>query len=152
MSSLSHQEVSSVFIQTPVCWIFFTEAEFHYFCRKFSCNWYRSTFILWYMLFRLFKDWTGNGYLSLNLGIDVLHERVPLHQHVREGGAREDPHHLNTDWSDWSHMTFLGCSHWLLKILTTWTPGWSDWSHMTFCGCSHWLLKILTTRTLIGQL
>ena len=30
----------------------------------------------------------------LDLGIDVLHEGVPLHQHVREGGAREDPHHL----------------------------------------------------------
>jgi len=37
--------------------------------------------------------------------IDVLHEGVPLHQHVSEGGAGEDPHHLNTDWSDSCHVT-----------------------------------------------
>ena len=29
--------------------------------------------------------------------IDVLHEGVPLHQHVREGGAGEDPHDLGAD-------------------------------------------------------
>ena len=32
--------------------------------------------------------------VGLELGVDELHEHVPLHQHVREGGAREDPHHL----------------------------------------------------------
>ena len=30
----------------------------------------------------------------LDLGVDVLHQRVPLHQHVGEGGACEDAHHL----------------------------------------------------------
>ena len=30
----------------------------------------------------------------LDLGIHVLHQGVPLHQHVREGGAREDPDNL----------------------------------------------------------
>jgi hypothetical protein len=28
------------------------------------------------------------------------YERVPLHQHVREGGTCEYPHHLNSDWKD----------------------------------------------------
>jgi hypothetical protein len=32
----------------------------------------------------------------LDLGIDVLHKGVPLHQHVSEGGAGEDSHHLLT--------------------------------------------------------
>ena len=31
----------------------------------------------------------------LDLGVDVLHQGVPLHQHVGEGGAGEDPHHLH---------------------------------------------------------
>jgi hypothetical protein len=31
--------------------------------------------------------------VGLEPGVDVLHERVPLHEHVREGGAGEDPHH-----------------------------------------------------------
>ena len=30
----------------------------------------------------------------LDLGVDVLHQRVPLHQHVGEGGACKDAHHL----------------------------------------------------------
>ena len=30
----------------------------------------------------------------LDLGVHVLHQGVPLHQHVREGGAREDPDNL----------------------------------------------------------
>ena len=30
----------------------------------------------------------------LDLGVDVLHQRVPLHQHVGEGGAGENPHNL----------------------------------------------------------
>ena len=30
----------------------------------------------------------------LYLGIDPLHQSVPLHQHVGEGGAGEDPDHL----------------------------------------------------------
>ena len=30
----------------------------------------------------------------LDLGVDILHQGVPLHQHVREGRAREDPDHL----------------------------------------------------------
>ena len=30
----------------------------------------------------------------LDLGVDVLHQRVPLHQHVSEGGTGEDTHHL----------------------------------------------------------
>ena len=30
----------------------------------------------------------------LDLGVDVLHQAVPLHQHVSECGAREDPHNL----------------------------------------------------------
>jgi hypothetical protein len=34
--------------------------------------------------------------IFFDLGIDVLHEGVPLHQHVCEGGAGEDPHHLST--------------------------------------------------------
>ena len=36
----------------------------------------------------------------LDLGVDVLHQGVPLHQHVREGGAREDPHNLHSTPSD----------------------------------------------------
>ena len=30
----------------------------------------------------------------LDLGVDVLHQAVPLHQHVRERGTCEDPHNL----------------------------------------------------------
>ena len=30
----------------------------------------------------------------LDLRVDVLHQRVPLHQHVSERGAGEDSHHL----------------------------------------------------------
>ena len=30
----------------------------------------------------------------LDLGVHVLHQSVPLHQHVRESGAGEDSHHL----------------------------------------------------------
>ena len=30
----------------------------------------------------------------LDLRVDVLHQGVPLHQHVREGRAGEDSHHL----------------------------------------------------------
>ena len=33
-------------------------------------------------------------------GVDELHQGVPLHQHVREGGAREDPHNLHSTPSD----------------------------------------------------
>ena len=33
----------------------------------------------------------------LDLGVDVLHQSVPLHQHVREGGTGEDTHHLGTN-------------------------------------------------------
>jgi hypothetical protein len=106
-------------------------------------------FYIYFMLcFLGYQGLNRHGCLSLNLGVDVLHERIPLHQHVSEGGAREDSHHLNTGWSDWSHMTFWICAHWMLKILTTRTPGWSDWSHMTFWGCSHWLLKILDSHHL----
>ena len=32
----------------------------------------------------------------LDLGVDVLHQAVPLHQHVSEGGAREDSHNLGS--------------------------------------------------------
>ena len=32
--------------------------------------------------------------IFLDLGVHVLHQGVPLHQHVREGGAREDPDNL----------------------------------------------------------
>ena len=32
--------------------------------------------------------------VHLDLGVDPLHQGVPLHQHVSEGGAREDPDHL----------------------------------------------------------
>jgi hypothetical protein len=28
----------------------------------------------------------------------TLYQRVPLHQHVREGGTCEYPHHLSIDW------------------------------------------------------
>ena len=31
----------------------------------------------------------------LDLGVDILHQGVPLHQHVREGRAREDPDNLS---------------------------------------------------------
>ena len=31
----------------------------------------------------------------LDLRVDVLHQGVPLHQHVGEGGAGEDPHNLH---------------------------------------------------------
>jgi hypothetical protein len=34
--------------------------------------------------------------IFFDLGIDVLHEGVPLHQHVCEGGAGEDSHHLSS--------------------------------------------------------
>ena len=30
----------------------------------------------------------------LDLRVDVLHQAVPLHQHVRERGTCEDPHNL----------------------------------------------------------
>ena len=30
----------------------------------------------------------------LDLRIDIFHQRVPLHQHVGEGGTGEDTHHL----------------------------------------------------------
>ena len=33
----------------------------------------------------------------LDLGVDVLHQCVPLHQHVGEGGAGEDPHNLQRE-------------------------------------------------------
>ena len=36
----------------------------------------------------------------LDLGVDVLHQAVPLHQHVSECGAREDSHNL------WSLINF----------------------------------------------
>ena len=32
--------------------------------------------------------------ILLDLGVDVFHQRVPLHQHVSEGGTGEDTHHL----------------------------------------------------------
>ena len=32
----------------------------------------------------------------LDLGVDVLHQAVPLHQHVSEGGACEDSHNLRS--------------------------------------------------------
>ena len=32
--------------------------------------------------------------ILLDLGVDVLHQAVPLHQHVRERRAGEDAHHL----------------------------------------------------------
>ena len=35
--------------------------------------------------------------ILLDLGVDVFHQRVPLHQHVSEGGTGEDTHHLRTD-------------------------------------------------------
>ena len=35
--------------------------------------------------------------ILLDLGVDVFHQRVPLHQHVSEGGAGEDAHHLATN-------------------------------------------------------
>ena len=31
----------------------------------------------------------------LDLGVDILHQGVPLHQHVSEGGAREDSDNLD---------------------------------------------------------
>ena len=33
----------------------------------------------------------------LDLGVDPLHQGVPLHQHVSEGGAGEDPDHLGAE-------------------------------------------------------
>ena len=33
----------------------------------------------------------------LDLGIHPLHQGVPLHQHVSEGGAREDPDNLGAE-------------------------------------------------------
>ena len=35
--------------------------------------------------------------ILLDLGVDIFHQRVPLHQHVSEGGTGEDTHHLRTD-------------------------------------------------------
>ena len=32
--------------------------------------------------------------IFLDLGVHVLHQRVPLHQHVRERRTGEDAHHL----------------------------------------------------------
>jgi hypothetical protein len=46
--------------------------------------------------------------IFFDLGIDVLHEGIPLHQHVCEGGAGEDPHHLSGDWLNHYHVTFIG--------------------------------------------
>ena len=33
----------------------------------------------------------------LDLGVDPLHQGVPLHQHVSEGGAGEDPHNFGAE-------------------------------------------------------
>jgi hypothetical protein len=46
--------------------------------------------------------------IFFDLGIDVLNEGVPLHQHVCEGGAGEDPYHLCSHWSNHCHVTFVG--------------------------------------------
>ena len=35
--------------------------------------------------------------ILLDLGVDVFHQRVPLHQHVSEGGTGEDTHHLGSN-------------------------------------------------------
>ncbi len=45
--------------------------------------------------------------IFFDLGIDVLHEGVPLHQHVCEGGAGEDPHHLCSHWSNHCHVIVI---------------------------------------------
>ena len=46
--------------------------------------------------------------VCLELGVHELHEHVPLHQHVREGGAREDPHHLRAQPGQPAQLTLQG--------------------------------------------
>ena len=41
----------------------------------------------------------------LDLGVDILHQRVPLHQHVGEGGAGEDSHDLKQSDYQLSYFT-----------------------------------------------
>ena len=41
----------------------------------------------------------------LDLGVDVLHQGVPLHQHVGEGGAGEDPHHLMNYFKNYNYKS-----------------------------------------------
>ena len=50
----------------------------------------------------------------LDLRVDVLHQGVPLHQHVGEGGAGEDPHNLQDKFhllltGKLSNNFFFGC-------------------------------------------
>ena len=60
----------------------------------------------------------------LYFGIDPLHESVPLHEHVSEGGAGEDPNHLGAEGrevvqaprEDVVHNDLISGSHYLTLL------------------------------------
>ena len=51
----------------------------------------------------------------LDLRVDVLHQRVPLHQHVSERGAGEDSHHLCI--FIFKFHIFYEAKNWQLRII-----------------------------------